>query len=229
MVTAVVLARMNSSRLPGKILRPMHGRPMLALILERLDHCPAVDHVVVATSDRESDDPLAAYCHSVDVSCFRGALDDVAHRTLAAARESGADFFFRANGDSPFLAVDLYASAVETQRRTGADVVTNVSPRTLPPGASVELIRTETLANCLPEFTPEDREHVTPFFYRHPERLRLVALEVSHLSVPTGLRLVVDDQADLERTEAVLGLMSAPHWTYGVQDVLDLHARVQIR
>ena len=221
---AIVLGRMSSSRLPGKVLQDLIDRPLLAYPIERLRHLECVGAVVVATSTDSSDDPIEDFCSRTGVTCFRGDLDNVARRTLDAAQSVDAEWFFRANADSPFLAVELYESAI--RQRSNADLVSNVFPRVLPPGASVELIRTEALAGCIDEFSPSDEEHVTQYFYRNPEKCRIVSLDVDSFVFRDGLRLVVDDGADQVRARHVLERMTRPHWEYGLQQVMDLAAEV---
>ena len=109
----------------------------------------------------------------------------------------GTELFFRVNGDSPFAAVELFPSAVVLA--DGADLVSNVAPRRLPPGATVELIRTEALAGCLDDMTSEDAEHVTAHLYRHRERFTVEGLPCPDLGFRPGDRLVVDDEEDLAR------------------------------
>jgi spore coat polysaccharide biosynthesis protein SpsF len=218
---------MSSSRLPGKVLQNLEDRPLLAYPIERLRNSGSIGALVVATSIDRSDDPIEEYCRTRRVACFRGDLDNVARRTLDAARSVDAEWFFRANADSPFLAVELYDSAI--RQSDNADLVTNVFPRVLPPGASVELIRTEALAACIDEFTPSDAEHVTQFFYRNPERCRIARLDGGSFTFRDELRLVVDDATDQERVRSVLERMSRPHWQYGLQEVMDLMAEVSVQ
>ena len=222
--TAVVFARMTSSRLPGKVLADIGGTPLLALLVERLVHCAAVSDVVVATSTTAADDPVAAAAHGLGVACHRGPLDDVAARAVAAAALVGADRFFRANGDSPFLPVELYAGAIEQFDATDADVVSNVSPRRFPPGASVELVRTATLERALADMTAEEAEHVTLHLYRHADQYRIVPLDVEPPEDRSeSARLVVDTAEDLERARSMAGLAAGPLEGLSLAELLALH------
>lgn len=225
---AVVVARLSSSRLPGKVLRPVDGRPLLGYTLERLHHCPDVGDIVVATSVESSDDPLAEFCAEAGISCYRGSLNDVAGRFVEAAQSVGASWAFRANGDSPLLGVDLFARAWEAcVADSGLDLVTNVFPRQLPPGASVELIRVAALAGARHGMDDADREHVTLHLYRHWERFRIRQIDCSDLLFSDGLRLVVDDSEDLDRMVRLVDRLDCPIWRYSTQELLDLVATVQ--
>ena len=156
----------------------------------------------MATSDQASDDPLAAYAATLGVSVFRGTLDDVLGRFQACATKHPSDWILRVCADSPLLdpaVIQLLLAAP----RDDFDVVTTTSPRTFPKGQNVELIRSSALL-ALPdaELTPDDREHVTPFFYRHPERYRVLNVQSDDPGLAQA-SLVVDTLEDLQRLEAL--------------------------
>jgi spore coat polysaccharide biosynthesis protein SpsF len=219
-IVALVQARANSARLPGKVLRPVGGRPMVAYLLERLRHATGIDDVVLATSERASDDALAAVAAKEGCGCYRGPLDNVATRLLGAARNAGAHAFVRLSGDSPLLDVELISRAVALYREGAAEIVTNVLVRTFPKGQSVEVIDTETLGRALPEFTVSDREHVTTYFYRNPTNFRIVGFE-RDFPLP-HVQTSVDVEDDFRRLEHIVGRMQRPHWTYGLDEILEL-------
>ena len=106
-VVAVVQARMTSRRLPGKVLTPLAGSPVLGLVVGRLRRATRIDEVVVATSTDPSDDPVAAWCAQPGIRCHRGSLDDVLDRFLGAARASGATHVVRITADCPLIDPDL--------------------------------------------------------------------------------------------------------------------------
>jgi spore coat polysaccharide biosynthesis protein SpsF (cytidylyltransferase family) len=209
-VGAVVQARMTSSRLPGKVLLDLAGRPALTWLLERLERAEGLDALVVATSTHPSDDAIAAYCEARGTACERGELEDVAARMVAAARAAGLDAFVRVNGDSPMLDQRLVAHGALLMRGARADLVTNVRPRTFPPGQSVEVVRTDALA------ARPGGEHVTERLY-DGDIVRFVADPPR-----TGPPLTLDTRADHARLEAILLAMDRPHHEYGWEQVLAL-------
>jgi spore coat polysaccharide biosynthesis protein SpsF len=220
-VWAIIQARMSSRRLPGKVLAPIDGRPMLGYLLDRLAHSRGLDGVCVATSDSISDDPIAAFCTSQLIPCYRGALDDVVARLVAAAEQSNADAFVRISGDSPLLDPDLVTQAVALFRGKVPDLVSNVVIRTFPKGQSVEVINTSTMRTTLPRLVGADEhEHVTLHFYRNRKDFRVVSFErdidASHI------QLSVDTQEDLFRVQELLSRFKRPHWSYGVDEVLGM-------
>mgnify|MGYP001454945949 CR=1 FL=1 len=140
-IIAVIQARMSSSRLPGKVLRIVRGKPLLDYLIDRLECCSQLDGIILATSDQVSDDPLFEFAKSKSLRCHRGSLDDVALRVLTAADEMHADAAVRVCGDSPLLdhnQVDKFISIF--RREDQMDLVTNVQHRTFPKGQSIEIL-----------------------------------------------------------------------------------------
>jgi spore coat polysaccharide biosynthesis protein SpsF len=220
-VGAVVHARMGSSRLPGKVLAELGGRPALQLLLERMARAGEVDAVVVATSVDAADDPVAAFCAGRGVALHRGPLEDLAARVLAAAEAYGLDVLVRVNGDSPLLDQRLVDRGVALQRETGADLVTNVRPRSFPPGQSVEVLKTAALRRAVERMDdPDDREHVTAWLYRHPGEVRIERF--AHDPPVTAPPLTLDEPADRVRLEGVLARMERPHWEYRWDQIVAL-------
>lgn len=228
-VGAVVQARMGSARLPGKVLMDLHGRPALDYLLERLDHAQRLDAVIVATSVEAADDAIARHCAAAGVRCHRGPHDDVAARLLEAAEAAGLEALVRVNGDSPLLDQALVDHGVELFRQGGADLITNVHPRSFPRGQSVEVIGSASLRAALPRLSADDREHVTAGLYREPGRLAITNFDAGPDAVgfdAGDVRLVLDTPDDARLIEGVLGAMRRPHWQHGWAEVLAL-ARAQ--
>lgn len=198
-VKAFVQARMSSKRFPGKVLAPFRGEPIVLHVVRAAAAAVGQENVVVATSDEMSDDPLAAYLASIGVVCFRGPRDDVLERFRLCARAHPCDWVLRLSADSPLLdAGEL--SAVVAAAADGVDLASTVMSKGDTHGRNAELIRTRVLLEVDPsELNDQDREHVTPFFYRHPERYALVAVD---LSARSGGPLTVDTVEDLARLEA---------------------------
>jgi spore coat polysaccharide biosynthesis protein SpsF len=197
------------------------GRPVLGHLLDRLERCRRVDGVIVATSVEPSDDPVADYCADRDVACHRGPLGDVATRFVGVVEALRLDGFVRVSADSPLLDPALVDAAAEALRANAADVVTNSRPRTHPHGQSVEAVDAGAFRRALPlMIEPDDREHVTPALYRHPELFR-----IGHL--PAGrkwpaVRLAIDEPEDLAWIAAIVGRMTRPAWDYALDEIVAL-------
>lgn len=223
--TAIVQARMNSQRLPGKSLYPIAGRPMLSFLIERLRRCQRLADVVVATSTMSDDDAIARFCADFGVRCHRGPLDDVLGRFLEVIEVRALTAVVRVNGDSPLLDPALVDRAVELFEAGEHDLVTNVAPRSFPRGQSVEVITADALRRiAAEEISLEEREHITLRFYRHPERSKIRNfVAVRDMS---AIRLSVDTPADFVVIARVIEKMDRPHWQYGLEDLLELRRTV---
>lgn len=200
-VVVVVQARMSSERLPGKVLLPLGGRPLLEQLLRRLAHCRSVDDVVVATSTAPSDDLLDQWLTENGVTMYRGALEDVAGRVAAAASLHSADLLVRVSGDSPLLDARIVDECVGAYVDQEPDLVSNVFPRTFPHGQSVEVLRPSLLEAVSSRQDRDQREHVTKFFYDHSEEYKIV--NVCSSQPAPDARLVVDTLEDYQRLAAL--------------------------
>jgi spore coat polysaccharide biosynthesis protein SpsF len=198
----IVQARFSSHRLPGKVLRPLGGKPMLAWVCERLRAARRTTRVMVATSRDKSDEPVAGFCSDHGIDCFRGSLGDVAERLSAAARSARVDAFVRVSGDSPLMLPSIVDDVIDLFESARPDLATNVQLRTFPKGMSVEAIALESLDRARAIMLPGEEEHVTPPFYRQPERFRIANLTSGHDFGP--VQLSVDTAADFALAEAML-------------------------
>jgi spore coat polysaccharide biosynthesis protein SpsF len=201
-VVAIIQARMGSSRLPGKVLLPLDGRPVLAHVVERVRASGIFDGVVVATTDSPPDDPVARLGGKLGADVFRGSESDVLGRYAGAAKASGADIVVRITADCPLIDPDVMAEMVVRFRRLRADappadVLTNSRVRSFPRGLDVEIFTREALGAADAEATAShQREHVTPFLYENPARFRIV----DHLRKQdaSSYRLTLDTTEDYE-------------------------------
>lgn len=141
MILGILQARTSSRRLPGKVLKPILGRPMLERQIERLRRAQRMDKLVIATSTDASDDPIAALCQSLSVDCFRGPLDDVLDRFYQAARRYAPRAVVRLTGDCPLADPQVIDELIETHSRESYDYTANIlPPRQIPDGLDVEVI-----------------------------------------------------------------------------------------
>lgn len=204
MTLAILQARLSSSRLPGKVLADLVGAPMILRQIERLQRASLLERIVVATSHEASDDPLAEVLDQAGIAVHRGDLHDVLGRFGTALEQwDGAVDVVRLTADCPLADPDVIDATIDLHRTSGADYTSNVSePRTFPKGLDVEVITTRALRLALAEAVdPYDREHVTPFLYRHPERFRLAAH--AQARDEGDVRWTVDRPDDLEFVRAV--------------------------
>jgi spore coat polysaccharide biosynthesis protein SpsF len=197
----IVQARMSSTRLPGKILADLLGKPMLARQLDRLQRCREFEELVIATTINTSDDPVVELARSAGVDCFRGDEHDVLGRYLGAAREVRADLVVRVTADCPLIDPEVADRVIRTAAAGGVDrcdYASNTLTRTYPLGLDVEAFTMEVLERMAREARSDAaREHVTYYLHReHPERF--VCREVKDVSDNSDLRWTVDTPDDLE-------------------------------
>ena len=224
MIVAVLQARMSSSRLPGKVLKPILGEPMLARQVERVRRSTRVDRLVIATSDQLDDRPIAELAEGLGVAAWCGSLDDVLSRVADAARAHGASQVVRLTGDCPLADPGVIDAVVEEQLRGGWDVTNNVMPRTFPDGLDVEVATFAALDAADREATrPADREHVMPFLYDHPERFKR-----GSVVAPEGAmhgRWTVDEPADFELVSGIYQRLYADRPAFDRHDIARLLER----
>ena len=168
---------MTSTRLPGKVLMDLAGRPMLSQQLRRLKRCREADEIVVATTGNPSDDPVAALAVAEGVRCFRGDEHDVLSRYVGAAREARADIVVRVTADCPLIDPEQTDQVTrELEFNAGScDYSANILGRTFPRGLDVEALFRDTLERTHRlAHSPAAREHVTWFIYTERPELFLL-------------------------------------------------------
>lgn len=216
---AAIFARMTSSRLPGKVLLPLAGKPLLRYVIDTLRHCQSVSEIIIATSDHASDDPLQAFASANGLECLRGSLKNAAARLGLAIRRFRTEAIYRVNGDSPLVSSELLVTAAKAFRAGQHDIVTNIFPRTFPAGMSVELIRCATYENALAKITStKDREHVTSFLYRLDRGFRVH--NIACTTDCSDIHLAVDTIEHLDAIERFVSTLKRPHWQYSANDII---------
>lgn len=209
-IGAVVLARLDSRRLPDKVLRSLNGRPLIQYAFDACAATAGLDLTVLATTSRPDDDRLVEYAESQGIPCFRGATDDVAGRFLAAMEQFDMKAGLRFNGDSPLNRPQLLAEAVSIFRSGDWDFVTNVPGRSYPFGISAEVIGLSVMkAACAAMTDSAHREHVTKFFYDFPSFAHTRCMTATSEGM-TGIQLAVDDAEDMERVAWILRQIREP-------------------
>ena len=213
---------MSSTRLPGKVMAPILGEPMIGRQLERVRRARTLTKVIVATSTDCSDDPLACWLASKGQEPFRGPLRDVLDRYARAVRAAGEpSHVVRLTADCPLIDPELIDETVRLALASRAAYTSNVEQRSYPVGLDVEVITTEALLAAAAEATdPYDREHVTPFLRARPERFAH-----AHVTQPvdrSAMRWTVDRPADFAFARGVYQALYPTNPAFTTQDVLDL-------
>ena len=218
-VVAIVQARMGSRRLPGKVLKDLEGESVLARVVNRLRRARLIDEVLVATTDRASDDAIVEECRRWTVSVSRGDQEDVLDRYFRAAQLSKADIVVRVTSDCPLIDPEVTDRTIAAFLEVQPDYASNVLTRTYPRGLDTEVMSFASLARAWQEARkPYEREHVTPFLYEHPGEFKL--LSVTGEADYSSHRWTVDTPEDLALVRAIyLRLKDKPEFLW--RDVLD--------
>lgn len=220
-VLGVLQARTSSSRLPGKVMLPILGVPMLVRQIERLRRSQKMGHLVVATSVDASDDALAALCTDIGVEVSRGSLDDVLDRFVQAARPHDPKWVIRLTGDCPVADHKIIDSMISASIDGDYDYVTNCLEPTYPDGLDAEVVRCSVLETAWRNATMQsEREHVTPFIYKHPERFRICQLRARQDY--SKLRWTVDELRDFELVTRIYEALYPTNPDFDFQDILAL-------
>lgn len=212
---------MTSTRLPGKVLEPIEGVPMIGRQIERLRRASSLDGLVVATSVDPSDDPLVAYLDSLGVPVVRGSLDDVLGRFVAVIDAFAPDVVVRLTADCPLASPTVVDQVVGDFLTGGADYVSNTLEPSFPDGVDVEVVRASALRWVAENSAdPHEHEHVTLGVYRRPERFvcRNVAGDVDL----ADLRWTVDNPDDLAFVRSVYEALYASDPLFDVPEILAL-------
>jgi spore coat polysaccharide biosynthesis protein SpsF len=217
---------MGSSRLPGKSMKPLAGRPLVRCVLERLRHARSLHGIVLATTTAARDDVLVELAASFDVPAFRGSEQDVLARILGAARAQGASVHVQCWGDCPFLDAGEVDRVVAGLLDRDADVAGNgLGPdRQLPYGLDVIALRVDALARA-EEATRDDpyhREHGTTYLYQNPDRFRVAALETPPALRYPALDVTINTADDYAFIDAVYRALGPRALAATAREVLDV-------
>lgn len=209
----IVQARMGSSRLPGKVLLDLHGKPMLEWVLRRGGQAERVSKTMIATTTDPSDDAIAGWCSHNQVACYRGSVFDVLDRYYQTARQYDCERVVRVTADCPLIDPGLIDQVIALQQRTSADFAANRLPppwhRTFPIGLDVEAVSFAMLERAWREARlPYEREHVMPWFYNTDGRCRVEILE--HDPDYGSYRWTVDTPEDYQLMQRVFELLEDP-------------------
>jgi len=220
---AIIEARMKSTRLPGKVLRPIMGRPMLELLVERLQQARNLDQIIVATTNNDSDEPIVSLAQALGVSCHRGSEEDVLDRVLSAARRFEADVVVEVTGDCPLIEATKIDEMLKAYQYMGVDFMANRLDSTYPPGLGMRIFSRAVLEkiNSLTQ-DPVDREHVTLYVWEHPDIFSIYHFQNNLDRKYWDLRLTVDTADDFAFIQAIFEDLYPINPRFGLYEIIDL-------
>jgi len=229
-ILIILQARLSSSRLPGKVLKKILGKPMLAHQIERLSHISTPHQLIVATSVQNDDDAIAALCEQLNVACYRGSLDDVLsryyHAALNANSHKNIKHIVRLTGDCPLIdtniidqVISLYLSNQCSEKQV--DYCSNCAPATLPDGLDVEIFSVAALTTAYEQASKfSEREHVTPYIRNNPQLFNTI--NYKYPSDLSHFRWTVDEPKDFELVTKIYQALYLQNPTFGLIDILAL-------
>lgn len=204
-VGIIVQARAGSTRLPGKVLMPLAGKPLLERVFDRLRRCVHAERLILATGDTPENDPVADLAKRLDVDVFRGSEDDVLDRYFRCARHFGLTHIVRATGDNPFVDPEEVDRLIFMCRAAGLDYVHAFSEGGLPVGIGAEIMTMDALERSWRHgAAPRHREHVNEYILENPGLFRWATLDAPPEKRAPSLRLTVDTPEDFALAERLL-------------------------
>ena len=199
----IIQARMGSSRLPGKVMKPMAGKPALWHVLDRVGRCRLINDIVIATTTEPADQQIVDYCKDQSWNVTRGSESDVLERYHQTAIAYAADIVIRITSDCPLIDPEILTRLIREFAAADVDYMsTNYPSRTFPVGCDCEIMTMEALDRAHKEATtPYDREHVTPYLYTNSDLFRVAGIADDRDR--SNARLTLDTQQDYDLLAAI--------------------------
>ena len=210
----ILQARMGSTRLPGKVLKPLAGKPMIQWIIERLKICKRTDVIVLATSDLDADTPLADFAAFLGIAVFRGSESDVLDRYYRCAMQFGLDYVVRATGDNPFVDAVECDRLVDFYFSHKLDYASSLPEfgSGFPVGIGAEIMSLRALERAWREgHEVHHREHVNEYIHERPHLFRQGTLKAPQEKCAPEQSFTVDTIEQFDTAEALLNEYLSAH------------------
>lgn len=222
-IIATIEARMTSSRLPGKVLLPLAGKPALERLVERIQRSLYVDEIVVATTTNREDDHIIELCNKIGCKYFRGSEDDVLRRVLDATNSAAGDIIVEITGDCPLIDHRHIDKVVKMFFSGDYDYASNTVERSFPDGFDVQVFPVRVLQR-VDELTddPIDRVHVSYYIYSHPGKFKLVNWMAAGDMFWPDLRVTLDEKADYDLLDRIFKELIPINEDFSADDVVGL-------
>ncbi|WP_427338101.1 cytidylyltransferase domain-containing protein [Caloranaerobacter sp. DY30410] len=222
-VVAIIQARMGSTRLPGKVMKDLFGKTVLAHVVERVKQSKEVDEIVIATTTLEKDNVIVKEAEKCGVKYFRGSEDDVLSRYYYAAKENNADIVVRITSDCPLIDPIIIDSIVKFYKENDYDIVTNagidLSQRTFPRGLDTEVFSFKVLEEAFNNAKENyQREHVTPYIYENSNKIHYYKNDVNY----SEYRWTLDTEEDFKLIKEIYRYLYKEKHNFYMEDILKL-------
>lgn len=201
-IVGIIQARMGSSRFPGKVLKDICGKSLLEHIVDRLRHCKPIDQIVISTTFLKEDIPILKLAEKIGVACFTGPVDNVFQRFIETGKVVNAGTILRVCGDNPLIDTNLIDLMISCHLKILPDIT--FVEKKVPLGTAIEVLQFNSLLGLSNTINKKCYlEHVTPYFYEHPEEFKLNPVEVPDYLEENSFRLTVDTEEDLTVIKAI--------------------------
>ncbi len=222
-IVATIEARMTSSRLPGKVLLEADGKPMLWHLVNRLKQVKSIGKIVLATTDRSTDDVLMDFAGEVGILAFRGSEANVMSRVIGAAKFADADIIVEVTADCPLIDPLLIEQTIQVFLNNECDYVSNSHIRSYPIGMDTQVYKLSTLQRSYSMTQePLDQEHVTRHIRLHPQLFRLITLAAPPDLHWPQLALTLDEKLDYELLKNIIEYFGAKNRCFSCRETIEL-------
>ena len=222
-IAAIIQARMTSTRLPGKVLMDIEGKPMLWHVINRLKFSKKLDDIILAIPDTKKNDILEEFAKDNKIKYFRGSEEDVLSRYYGAAKKFKVDVIVRITSDCPLIDPIIADNVVEKHLMNGADYTSNILERTFPRGLDTEVFNFNVLREAHKNAQENyQREHVTPYIYENTDRFKLQSIEAKGELRRPDFRLTVDTREDLKLIKDIYNYLYKQNYIFYTKKVIDL-------
>ena len=199
----LVQARVNSRRLPKKMLKKINGKSILEILVDRLKLSKKISEIIILTSKNNSDNPIIKICKSKKIRFYRGSLNNVARRFYEVIKMKKTESFMRICGDSPLIDHNLIDKAISKFDVKKYDILTNIFPRSYPKGQSIEIINSKIFQKIFLLFkNKNNKEHVTTYFYENFKKFKIYKLKNDINQ--SNINLSIDTIEDFNRMKKLL-------------------------
>lgn len=227
-IVTIIQARMSSTRLPGKVMLPILGKPLLIRMLERVQAAKFIGRLVVATSTNKDDDEIENICSNENIFCFRGHLTDLLDRHYQVAKLYNADAVVKIPSDCPLIDPSVIDRVLDHYVKSDKfDLVSNLHPATYPDGNDVEIMSFSALECAWKDAVKDyEREHTTPFIWEHDDHFAIGNVEwETGLDYSASHRWTIDFPEDYEFIRKVYEELYPENKAFGLTDILNLLQR----
>jgi spore coat polysaccharide biosynthesis protein SpsF len=221
-IAAIVQARMGSTRLPGKTMADICGKPLLEHVIERVKHSKLISEIIVATTDKKKDDKIVELCKKLGIKCYKGSENNVLDRYYQCVKEFRADIIVRITADNPFVDPEVTDKIIKVFLGDGNfDYVSNTVKPTYPEGINAEVFTFSALAKAWKEAKkPTDKEHVTPYMWNNPEVFKIQNIE-NDIDL-SYMRWTLDTKEDMNFIKEIYKRLYKPGKIFLMRDILDV-------